>query len=57
MNIEQLEPKPTKKVKFSLSAYKKVPKISGCYVLTTFDNNILYIGKTVNLFRRFQRTY
>jgi excinuclease UvrABC nuclease subunit len=30
-----------------------VPDKSGCYVLSTFDNQILYIGQAVNLCKRF----
>jgi hypothetical protein len=31
-----------------LVEYKFVPKVAGCYVLTTFDNYILYIGLSIN---------
>jgi excinuclease UvrABC nuclease subunit len=55
MKIEQLIPQPKDKVYFKLSAFKSVPKQSGCYVLTTFDNDILYIGLSDNLFDRFQQ--
>jgi len=55
MKIEQLSPSLNNKVLFKLSSYKNVPKISGCYVLTTFDNDILYIGLSDNLHRRFQQ--
>jgi hypothetical protein len=55
MKIEQLLPKPDNKVQFKLSFYKSVPKISGGYILTTFENDILYIGLTDNLYNRFQQ--
>ena len=55
MRIEQLSPKPDNKVQFKLSFYKNVPKISGCYVLSTFENDILYIGFSDNLNNRFQQ--
>lgn len=55
MNIAFLEPLPTEKAQFHLSKYKFVPKKSGCYALTTFDGNILYIGLSENLYERFQQ--
>jgi len=55
MKIEQLLPKPDNKIQFKLSLYKSVPKMSGVYILTTFENDILYIGQTNNLYNRFQQ--
>jgi len=55
MKIEQLIPQPIDKVQFKLTFYKCVPKEKGCYILTTFDNEILYIGLSVNLFERFKQ--
>jgi excinuclease UvrABC nuclease subunit len=55
MKIEQLIPLPKEKVQFKLSSFKFVPKKAGCYVLTTFDNYILYIGLSDSLFDRFQQ--
>jgi len=55
MNIEELIPLPEDKVYFKLTSFKMVPEKSGCYVLATFDNAILYIGLSDNLFKRFQQ--
>lgn len=55
MTINELIPQPTEKVAFKLSSFKIVPKHSGCYILTTFSNEILYIGLTDNLYTRFQQ--
>lgn len=55
MKIEELIPLPKGKVHFKLTSFKFVPKEAGCYVLTTFDNHILYIGLSDNLFERFQQ--
>lgn len=55
MKIEELTPLPIDKVHFKLESFKSVPKNTGCYVLTTFDNDILYIGLSDNLFNRFQQ--
>lgn len=52
MNINELSPTPTEKVPFNLADLKYVPKTSGCYVLTTYDNRILYIGMATNLHQR-----
>jgi hypothetical protein len=53
MNINLLIPKVDLRLQFSLGCHKFVPKEAGCYVLTTFDGTILYIGLTDNLYRRF----
>ena len=55
MKIDDLIPFPKDRVTFKLASYKSVPKVTGCYVLTTFDNDILYIGLSDNLFERFQQ--
>ena len=52
MKIDQLKPLPAKKLKFHLSQAKYVPDSSGCYVITTFDAEILYIGLAINLRKR-----
>ncbi len=55
MKIKELIPLPKNKVHFKLVSFKSVPKEAGCYVLATFENDILYIGKSDNLFVRFQQ--
>jgi len=55
MKVEDLIPQPKDRVHFNLSSYKSVPKVTGCYVITTFDNDILYIGLSENLNDRFQQ--
>lgn len=55
MKIEELIPLPKDKVHFKLVSFKSVPKKTGCYVLATFENDILYIGLSDNLFNRFQQ--
>lgn len=55
MKIEELNPPPKDKVYFKLESFKSVPKKAGCYVISTFDNDILYIGLSDNLFNRFQQ--
>lgn len=55
MKIQELNPCPTEKVQFKLAFYKAVPKVDGCYIITTFDNDILYIGLSNNLNERFKK--
>ena len=38
-----------------LNQYRVVPDRSGCYVLTTFTDEILYIGLSCSLHDRFQQ--
>ena len=54
MKVDKLHPRPQEKVPFQLSAYLQVPEDSGCYVLTSFKERILYIGQSKNLRRRFE---
>jgi predicted GIY-YIG superfamily endonuclease len=53
MKVEQLIPQPAKRVQFSLKWRKFVPKETGCYILATFDDDVLYVGLSDNLNRRF----
>jgi predicted GIY-YIG superfamily endonuclease len=55
MNVNELIPKPAFKVQLKLSYYIFIPKEAGCYILTTFDNDIIYVGASDNLFYRFQQ--
>jgi len=55
MIVHDLYPKPLAKAQFKLLYYKEVPKYAGCYVLTTFDDEIIYIGLAVNLYNRFKQ--
>lgn len=55
MKLEELKPTLTDRVHFKLLTYKYVPKVEGCYVLTTYDNDILYIGLSKNLNNRFKK--
>ncbi len=55
MKIEELSPLPINKVNFKFASFKSVPKDTGCYILATFDNDILYVGLSDNLFERFQQ--
>jgi GIY-YIG catalytic domain len=52
MNVDALIPAPTHKQAFRLAHRKFVPSRSGCYVLTTFVGDVLYVGLAVDLNRR-----
>jgi predicted GIY-YIG superfamily endonuclease len=53
MKATQLVPRTNSRFRFTLRYQKFIPKSAGCYVLSTFENEILYIGLTDNLQRRF----
>ena len=55
MIVDELIPKPNNKLLFKLASFKAVPQVYGCYILTTFGNNILYIGLATNLYKRFKQ--
>lgn len=53
MRINELKPTPIEKVHFNLALFKSVPHEKGCYILATFDNDILYIGLATDFNIRF----
>lgn len=55
MNVAELAPPPSNRALFKLLEFRKVPHNAGCYLLTTFNGAILYIGLSVNLNKRFQQ--
>lgn len=55
MNAAGLMPPPTAKILFRLSSFRQVPQGPGCYVLTTSEGMVLYIGLAVNIATRFQQ--
>lgn len=52
MKVELLEPAPEACEPFRRDRVRLVPPKPGCYVLTTFQKDVLYLGLTVNLRRR-----
>jgi hypothetical protein len=52
VNVGLLVPKPIKSEPFRRSQEKFVPDVAGCYVLTTFTGEVLYVGLSINLRRR-----
>jgi len=55
MNISELNPKPTHREPFNRNKERFVPEVAGCYVLTTFEGAVLYVGLTENLRRRLNK--
>lgn len=56
MNIADLTPAPAPEaaVRFALAMRSRVPSGSGCYALCSFDRQVLYVGLTDDLSRRFE---
>ena len=52
MRVDLLLPKPTNVETFRRARERFIPESSGCYVLTTFLGEVLYMGLTRNLRRR-----
>jgi hypothetical protein len=52
MNVGELVPQPQDVESFLRSRCGFVPETSGCYVLTTFSNVVLYVGLATSLRQR-----
>jgi hypothetical protein len=52
MKIEELNPRPPEHDTFRRSRLRFIPSASGCYVLTTMLDDVLYIGLATNLRNR-----
>jgi excinuclease UvrABC nuclease subunit len=52
VKISELMPQPHKYETFERSRVKFVPESYGCYVLSTFQKDVLYVGLAKNLRRR-----
>ncbi len=55
MNINSLRPPLSKRVQFRLSESFRVPQSPGCYALASIDDDVIYIGRSVNLYNRMQQ--
>ncbi|KXO01265.1 hypothetical protein LS48_02025 [Aequorivita aquimaris] len=53
MLIENLNPKIDITLEFKLSNYKKIPTSFGCYVISNFNFEIMYVGKASSIQLRF----
>ena len=49
MKLDMLVPQPVKCEIFKRSRERFIPEKSGCYVMTTFANDVLYVGLAKNL--------
>ena len=54
MNVRALSPRPNNSEPFRRDRERFIPESSGCYVLTSVDGTVLYIGLTSMLRRRFR---
>ena len=52
MTVGELVPRPVKCESFLRNRCAFVPEASGCYVLTTFQKDVLYVGLATNLRKR-----
>lgn len=55
MNLSELAPAPTKSDAFRRQRERFIPEQPGCYVLTTFEREVMYVGLAKNLRRRFNQ--
>ncbi len=55
MIVTELKPNISKKLEFHLNKVKFLPEKMGCYVITNFNEDIMYIGQTINLKSRMQQ--
>lgn len=54
MKASQITDLDTHRIPFRLAESGRLPIIGGCYFLSHLDGEVLYIGQTINLNRRFQ---
>lgn len=52
MNISELAPQPQHREGFLRSRERFVSEKAGCYVLTTFEGALLYVGLATNIRKR-----
>ncbi|MFO0115507.1 MAG: GIY-YIG nuclease family protein [Betaproteobacteria bacterium] len=52
MKVGELVPEPNHREPFRRNRERFIPTESGCYVLTTFELEVLYVGLTNSLRRR-----
>ena len=55
MKVTRLDFSPKDRVQFRLSENIRIPEASGCYILSNIYDDILYIGRSVNLCQRMQQ--
>lgn len=55
MKVFELAPRPRGKRPFRSNQHLNIPEQSGCYVLSAFDETIIYIGLSNSLSRRFDQ--
>ena len=52
MKVDELVPAPPYREPFRRNRERFIPTVSGCYVLATFELEVLYVGLTNSLRRR-----
>ncbi len=51
ISVGALRPQPIKRVPFAWTHFRQVPEESGCYVLTNFVGQVLYVGQATSSIR------
>ena len=52
MITDKIKPKIENTIEFEFSKLNKAPETYGCYIISNFDNEIMYIGKATSLRNR-----
>lgn len=55
MKVSVLNPRLPHRVQFRQSETLRVPENSGCYALTSINDEVIYIGQSKNLYQRMQQ--
>lgn len=55
MKVSELSPKAESKLEFHLQKIKFFPTNGGCYVLTNFFQDVMYIGQSHNILTRIKQ--
>jgi predicted GIY-YIG superfamily endonuclease len=55
MNVELLVPVPFRSEAFRRNRGRFIPEASGCYALTNFSKEVIYVGLARNLRKRFNQ--
>ena len=55
MKTNDMSPSLINRAPFRLSESLRVPRKSGCYILASINDDVIYIGQSVNLCQRMQQ--
>ena len=55
MKVQDLNARYTGRARYARWAQGDVPQTSGCYAFTNVYDDVLYVGQSTNLYRRFEQ--